>query len=166
MEVLVIVAIVTILSSVIITYTSESREQLALQIEKAKVAQVVSRAKSLSVSTYNDPEVPCGYGVHVGQDNQKYVLFSYKMDPCANLKTGVITIGGEGYSVVEEFSLAKPLRFNTGDVSDLDTIFFLPPDPKTLLWREQSPMENGSLRIDSTKESAEIKVNTGGQITF
>src|SRR5438105_773284 len=52
-ELLVSMMITMLLSGFIITYTSGGRAQTTLYVEQAKLGQLVSRAKSLSISTYN-----------------------------------------------------------------------------------------------------------------
>lgn len=164
-EVLVVVGITAVLSGIVITYTSSGRDRISLQIERAKLAQVISRAKALSVSTYNSPDVPCGYGVRIDKETRKYAIFRYKISPCSDLtRGGVITINGDGYSVLNEFNFSLPK--NMEFAGSVDTLFFLPPDPKTLIWKDGLIKDSGEIILKNLSDSYSVTVNSAGQITF
>lgn len=164
-EVLIVVVITTVLAGILITYTANSRNRVAMQIERAKLTQVISRAKALSVSTYNTPDVPCGYGVRVDAKERKYSIFRYKVSPCSSLSQGgVIAINGEGYENMKEFSFVLPPNMEFKGTAD--TIFFIPPDPRTLIWGEGLPKDSGEISITNKDDSYSVKINSAGQITF
>lgn len=171
-EVVIVVGISVLLTSVVLTYSSSGRDQVYLGIQKAQVAQIISKAKSLTVSTYNQPDVPCGYGVWFDYENAnpKYEIFRYKISPCpsfGDLKNSGI-VHGVGYEVQSKYTLPPNLKFKIGTPDQIDTIFFMPPDPKTLMWNNGGSEDSGGIYLETRNESAsaKVEVNSGGQITF
>jgi prepilin-type N-terminal cleavage/methylation domain-containing protein len=167
-EVVIVVGISVLLTSVVLSYSSTGRDQVYLSIEKAQVGQVIAKAKSLTISTYNQPDVPCGYGVWFDYPNKKYEIFRYKISPCSD----VVTLGiihGSGYSAEPQnkFSLPPNIAFGSG-ADQIDTVFFTPPDPKTYLWQESSPEISGKIYLKTVSGSATnwVSVSSAGQITF
>lgn len=169
-EVVIVVGISVLLTSVVLTYSSSGRDQVYLGIQKAQVAQVISKAKSLTVSTYNQPDVPCGYGVWFDYPNQKYEIFRYKISPCpsyGDLKNAGI-VHGPAYEAQSKYVLPPNLEFKTSVSDQIDTIFFMPPDPKTLIWNNGGSEDFGGIYLETKSKSASAKigVNSGGQVTF
>jgi prepilin-type N-terminal cleavage/methylation domain-containing protein len=171
-EVVIVVGISVLLTSVVLTYSSSGRDQVYLGIQKAQVAQIISKAKSLTVSTYNQPNVPCGYGVYFNYSdpaNPRYEIFRYKVSPCpsvSDLKNAGI-VHGPGYSPQSKYVLPPNLRFGTG-LHRMDTVFFMPPDPQTLIWENGASEDQGIIYLEtkSGSASAKVSVNSGGQVTF
>lgn len=164
-EVLVVLGVTILLSSVIITYSSESREQILLGIEKAKLVQVISKAKSLSISTYNQPDVPCGYGVVINIEERTYQLFRHKTTPCASIRTEGIEFAPGDLDPADLFSLPQNIRFEKQNGA-MEIVFFMPPDPVTLIWVDGERRDEGSIFLKTSKDEAVIKVSGAGQITF
>jgi len=145
-EVLIVLAISVLLTSVVLTYSASGRDQVYLGIQKAQLAQVISKAKSLAISTYNQPDVPCGYGVWFDYQSRRYEIFRYKISPCSDIRNLGIAINGAGYDSESKNQYLLPLNVNFGDGADrLDIVFFLPPDTKTFIWQLDNIKDTGGV---------------------
>ncbi|MEK7608824.1 MAG: prepilin-type N-terminal cleavage/methylation domain-containing protein [Patescibacteria group bacterium] len=165
-ETLIVIAITALLSSFVLTYTSTSREQVALYIEQSKLSQTVLRAKSLTLSTYNQPTIPCGYGVSIDAPTNTYTLFSYGTAPCGS----IASIDPSLVFVVKTNALSSQIRIANRPES-VQYILFSPPDPKTTIWREgggTSTSSDGMIVIEgrSGKQAIGVGVNFAGQVSF
>lgn len=164
LELLVVVAISALLSTIILTYGSGSRQQVALSIELTKMAQVISRAKSLAVATFNDPTA-CGYGVHFDYATREYYLAAYEAAPNCPSIASVTNIRAL------EARLRLPPEVDFGDgANKADDIFFVPPDPRTFAVIGGSLSGNATaniyLRTKDAVVAKTISVNHSGQINF
>lgn len=174
-EVMVVLAVTMMLSAVILVYNSSTRDTLLLFTEKARVAQLILRAKSLALSTYTgggEAEAPCGYGVRIDHDAGVYALVSYSPPDC-RVRTSVDT-QASSFQVAElsSFTLPRMLEFrNVGNGQDTSYIVFIPPDPAVLIAEEGgSLIYNGlgkiRLGIRGKETDAIVSVNAAGQITY
>ena len=170
-ELLVTVAVTALMASLIIVYGSASRQQVTLSIETAKLGQIISQAKSMSISTYNQTPAPCGYGVHIDYNAQKYYLGSYQVLPdCKSVVSGAAF--QMGWTVVlKSYALAAEVRFSyLTATNSVDDVFFVPPDPKTVTSVSGllSTQASGNVFL-VTKDGAvtkKISINPVGQINF
>ncbi len=166
-EILVVIGVTALLSSLIVTYTSTSRDQVALSIEQAKLAQMVSRAKSLSLATYGREEVPCGYGVYIDYSLQEYTLFAYPPGACADIpRVDPDTVMN---NAVDKVALPKNVRLRASEDA-LGAVLFIPPDPRTLIWQsgDNATSTFGKIILNPPSGSPQksVEVGVGGQITF
>ncbi len=172
-EVMVVLAVTAMLSTLILVYNASTRETLRLFTEKARVAQLILRAKSLALSTYTEGGVTrCGYGVRLNRSAGTYDLVSYSPPSCAvrdRIDTDVATFETVQLS---SFTLPPTLEFeNKNDGHDVSYIMFIPPDPAVLIGLEDgSLVSNGSgniaMKIKGQKTDAIVKINAAGQVTF
>ncbi len=75
-EVLVVIAVLGILTSISIGFSRTNAKQLAVFTERAAFVSAILRTKSLAIQTYVFPPgaaVPCGFGIHV--TNTGYTIF-------------------------------------------------------------------------------------------
>ena len=173
-EVLVVIAITSLLAGMILTYSTASRDQVALRVEQAKLAQTIVKAKSLTVSTYNDPVIPCGYGVHIDYDADRYQLFSYGVpegSPGPAQCTGIDMEANPDLRVdVTEEKLPPSLTFAAPENEAIEYVLFLPPNPNTWIWlRGDSSTSTAGLVTISSKSgdySVEVTVSSAGQVSF
>jgi prepilin-type N-terminal cleavage/methylation domain-containing protein len=179
-EVIIVIGITTVLAGLILTYTSDSRDQVAMYVEEAKLAQTISRAKALSITTFNQPggraEIPCGYGVFFNYDAQTYNLFSYKTPKCvfaqsldlSEMEEGDCTIGVPACSISSAVLPRNVKLFFEGKEDSIDTVFFIPPDPKTWVWNKDaiSTSTSGRVYLSTSKTNVSVYVGPGGQISF
>lgn len=164
-EVLIVIAITSLLAGLMLTYTSTSRDQVALYVEEAKLAQNISRSKSLALATYNRPEVPCGYGVGIDYDSSSYSLFAYRAEDCSE----VDFLSAAGKEEISSFALPPNVRFAPPGAASIEDVMFLPPEPRTWIWHAGSlaTSTGGEIVLMTPAGSTvTIKVGVGGQITF
>jgi prepilin-type N-terminal cleavage/methylation domain-containing protein len=167
-ELLVVIVVVTILSAVMISYNSASRAQLAVMVEEARIAQLLLRAKSLAVATYNQPSVPCGFGLHIDYAARRYSLATYDIPTCANLPSAALASIA---SDVEVFTLNTDLLFDREtDPTTAHDIVFVPPQPSVLLSNPSGLILSGTgfvhLRGRVGSATGDVSVNSAGQVTF
>ena len=169
-ELLVTISITALLASYMILYGSASRQQITLSIEAAKLAQVVSRAKSLSTSGFSQVSPPCGYGVEVDYVAQKYFLLTYQILPdCKSVYSGgAITLGAS--TVLQNYSLASQVQLANSAGDALTDVIFVPPDPRvvTNISGALSTSTSGAFYLKTADGTVTktVKVNAGGQISF
>lgn len=172
-EVLVVIAITSLLAGLILSYSSTSRDRVALYVEQAKLSQTIAKAKSLTVSTYNDPVIPCGYGVHMDYAEGTYSLFSYGVAPGSNQPAecdNITTLDpGLRMDVVTE-RLPANLVFEDPDGQAIEDILFLPPNPDTWIWLYGDTSTSTEGRVPVTSRSGSfsvyVLVSNAGQISF
>lgn len=179
-EVLVVIAITSLLAGLILSYSSASRDRVALYVEQAKLAQTIVKAKSLTVSTYNDPVIPCGYGVHIDYAESSYQIFSYGVEEGSNEAAkcdDISELKPELMIQTESNKLPPNLQFRDPETpsqeydEDIRDILFLPPNPETRIWLYR---DNGATstagRVQLTTKSGafsvDVLVSSAGQVTF
>jgi type II secretory pathway pseudopilin PulG len=182
-EILVVLGITAALAGLVLTYTSASRDQVAMYVEEAKLAQTVSRAKALAITTFDQPggrnEIPCGYGVHFdyASQPQTYTLFSYKVQDCAivnaldlsDLASGQCTSDSKACTIASAI-LPKNVALVASGEDPIENVLFIPPDPKTWVWYQGADATSttgaGHIYLAAAKISVKVFVGQGGQITF
>ncbi len=173
-ELLVVLAITTLLSGILIIYNHTSRQQIALRVEEARIVEIISRAKSLSLATYREPSNSsvCGYGIHIDYHIMTYTLFRYARGSVSSCEE-ITGVDRDLEQTVSTFSLGNQLIFAAAPSNGgrkIDDLVFIPPNPTTFIQSGEAGVANGSGSItmqiqDSTLE-ATITVNAAGQITF
>lgn len=169
-ELLVTILITVMLSSLVITYSSFGRLQIALYVEQARIAQAISRAKSLALASYANPQKSiCGYGLHVDYENRQYAIFEYAVPDCKNI-LNIDSTQSQYYREIEKYTLSSGLNLVISEGESLRDVFFLPPDPQTKIWRvgEALPSNSGKIKMRTADGSAivEVSVTIAGQISF
>lgn len=157
-ELLVVVSITAMLSSVLILYSRIGERQILLFREQAKVINLIARAKSLALQTYIDGTSVCGYGIHFSLPSTM-ILFRDLAADCAasdNVYSGVS----------EDFShliLSAGIVFSSSDVTD---ILFIPPDPTVKL--DNGGKNSGVITMQTIDggTQARVKINSSGQISI
>lgn len=168
-EMLVVVTITVLLSSFLIVYGTGSRQQIALSVEAAKMAQVILRAKSLAVATFNYPVVPCGYGVHIDYLTGSYHIFRYEetISACSNLDPGLLSHSYPPRSIIQSFQVDGNVQF-VDDAGQVEDILFIPPNPRVLVWDGAGYITEGVISLVSKNGSSrvDVAVDSSGQVTF
>jgi type II secretory pathway pseudopilin PulG len=176
-ELMITFAIIIILSSYIILSNKTNRSQIILSLEQAKLVDALNTAKSLTLSTYVEGNSSCGYGVYINYPNNSYEIFKYGQPPnCGAIASSSINSTDPSYTQIKTINLPKEVVFDNLKNNKLDVIFFIPPDPKTLIWRDnfQNPITENDPNYETniylkTKDgsmSKTIKVNIISQISF
>jgi prepilin-type N-terminal cleavage/methylation domain-containing protein len=176
-ELIVVFGVISILSSYLILYNKVSQSQIVLSLEQAKIIELLNQAKSLSISTYLNANASCGYGVNINYPDRSYELFSYGISGpgCKNIQS--IDTSSSTYILIgQKNTLPKELKFNNATSNYLNTIFYMPPQPKILIWQENNPIPinesstnyEAKIYLQTQDNSLEkiIKVNIMGQISF
>lgn len=159
-EMLVVVAILMLLTSITILYGRTGEEQVSLFRSQAEIIGVLNRAKTLSLQIYfSGGEKVCGYGVHFDKTQEAFFLFKDLADDCstANHKYDNVNEQMESPRL-----LPKNLRF--GDLTSVTDVDFVPPDPKTYL-TPTSTEATVIIQNEAGTANVKIKINQGGQIT-
>lgn len=166
-------AVTAMLSALILVYNASTRETLRLFSEKARVAQLILRAKSLSLSTYSEEDTPCGYGVRLDRAAARYALVAYRPRVCA--ERARVDTDPDVFEVVQlsDFELPATLAFAEGadETRDASYVLFIPPDPAVLVAREDGTLVEGgdgviAMTIKGRDTDAIVTVNAAGQITY
>lgn len=172
-ELLVVIGITALLAGLLVLYGSTGRQQTILSIESTKISQLISRAKTLSISTYEDPSSPCGYGVRVDYSARTYALTSYKVSPdCKSVASSSQSISIQSTETQNTFSLPAGVTFNSDPSlqNKIQDVFFVPPDPKTVISVGGGLLRDitGYIYLTTADGSAtrRISVNASGQITY
>ncbi|MGD1003685.1 MAG: prepilin-type N-terminal cleavage/methylation domain-containing protein [Minisyncoccia bacterium] len=149
-EILIVLAITALLSSLAIVYTHVGQNQISLSIEESKVAQLILEAKELSVATYSSNSPTCAYGVAFNYASSTYSLFAYNAAVTSPLYPGrQICPSLASTSVAFNASDTQPyqpgswqvhtaqgvvLDGSGGAASDtIQYILFYPPNPCTMI---------------------------------
>ncbi len=167
-EILVVLGIMAILSVVFIGYGRESSKQLLLATSQTRTVGVVSRAKSLSISTFlgsiavvADPDAVklCAYGVHVDRGASEMFIFKDLAKDCA-VSDDIYGGGDERLNgELDSFKLeASVLAFVDNPIENLHDIVFIPPDPKIII--------NGDATIPDAKIGLGFKDGSGSPVVI
>jgi len=161
-ELLVVMAIMGLLTSLVITYSRTGERQIVLFKDQASLISLLIKARSLSVGTLGEVVAPCGYGVNFNESGSVIIFkdSSPGNDPKCLDADNVYNSGEEK---VEEFILNPALKFDELDLAD---IVFIPPMPKVVIDNDKTKLE-AIIKIKSISGSGEraIKVTNAGQIT-
>jgi prepilin-type N-terminal cleavage/methylation domain-containing protein len=176
-EILVFVAISAMLSTIAILYSRTGQNQVALYVEASKISQFILQAKELSISTYGNAGVSCGYGVAIDISRQAYSIFSYAPSgapPCpaaasvssiAPADTAQYTPGTWNVKPAQNIILK-----DGGNNDSIAYVLFYPPAPATILIDNGAGLAHKTSYVYlSTSDGAAstiISVNTSGQVSL
>jgi len=152
-EILIVLAITSVLSGLAIVYSHVGQNQISLSIEESKIAQLILRAKELSIATYTANDATCAYGVQFNLANSSYSLFAYDSATssgsgikatCPSVARTSAAIDAGAIGIYEQgswqlhtaagVSLIDPANLAASEASDtIQDILFYPPDPCTLI---------------------------------
>ncbi|MCX6703022.1 MAG: prepilin-type N-terminal cleavage/methylation domain-containing protein [Candidatus Wolfebacteria bacterium] len=163
-EMLIVVAITAMLSSLLIVYNRTGEYQIVLFREQSKLASAVFRAKTLSVATFGKSESPCGYGVHLDPGGSYFIyrVFPLAGEDCFSPSMSKKYVDGASDKFESDFFLPSTISFVDLDVSD---IFFMPPNPDTYIFNASGGDARIVLAITQTGNSSAVVVTPAGQIT-
>lgn len=165
-ELLVVLGIMAMLSSIAILYSRTGENQILLFKEQSKVISVILRAKSLALQTFAESAAGvCGYGVHfTGAPDNQFILFKDLAASGSDCGTADQKYSGatENFEVNQ---LDPALKFAQLDLTD---IVFVPPDPLVFLNPAPAVGQTSVLIKIATQDGAsevKIKVNNAGQVS-
>lgn len=171
-EMLVTLGIITMLSTMILAYSRQSESVANLVREGNRIVFEMQKAQSLSMlvlqeDSPNEKEV-CGWGIYIGKSNipaEKFILFA---DFCEELSGGELK-GNNQYDEsqgekTEEINLLKGIEiFET----NIDSIVFVPPEPKIKFIPDLFEGDNAFIRIrlkNFPDQYYEIQISKVGQV--
>ena len=172
-EIIVVLGITALLSSIMISYNYVSRQQLALYSEQMKFVETIFRAKSLALSPYTQSSGGdiCGYGIHVDYEAKNYSLFNYNK-PQGTTCQGINSIDINSENIISTVEIDKNVKFmnSQNGTARYDDFLFISPDPITLVSSDGTTINNGSVSVTVQTQdgslSADISVNSAGLINF
>lgn len=193
MEILVVIAISVVLSTIAIVYSNQGRNQVALSVDAAKVSQLILQAKQLAIATYNsNPGTPaCGYGMYFNIPSSTYSLFIYSPPSarsggfCPSLASATASTFDPANDVFEysqqswQVPVAEGLVLqdqtagsgNPGSPSAVAVIFF-PPNPQTLITNvdDDGAFSTTTAYVDiATADGSVVRnitITSAGQVSF
>ena len=176
LELLVVMSITVALAAMVLGYSRESSNQLALASTESKILSLINRAKFLSIETYfgggrsGDQRI-CAYGVKVDTFKREMFIFQdlSSTGNCPGDSDGSYT---ESYSKNQDERLYGELNEvkleNTAltfGETDLEEVIFIPPDPQTKINNSDATKEaKVSVKLKEGNGQFVITVNKYGQI--
>ena len=165
-EMLVVLGITAMLSSVFICYGGTIKDQVSLFSEEAKMVQVLYKAKTYSVQALkmdggiNSGKAACGYGVHFNTTTRSYFIFLKGRDSgglCPSADSGLGYFNEEPKGSVNVVD-SRVFFSGVGD------IVFKPPKPEVYFYPNNS--FGGKVKLCNLNESfcREVTVNKVGQV--
>ena len=205
-EMLVVIGITTLLSVVAIGYSKAGQNEVALTVETSKVAELILQAKALAINTYGGTSDGntriCAFGVHfevADQTNVTYSLFAYGVDRksqshCPSVASttaiglnGTLANGQNGIGLIQPYEpsswnipVAQGVKIDYQAALPADAltdVMFFPPDPATLISRNDPTGYNGDFMpspqtsyiylstVDGLNKTV-ISVSPDGQVNF
>lgn len=159
LEMMVVISIMILLSSVLILYSRTGENQIVLFRDQSRLITGLNRAKSLSIQSFDVSSPSCAFGVHLSKAENAFLIFRDLATDCQNADH-IYTDSGE---LFESYQLSPRLKF--GEIT-LTDIVFIPPDPKTLIDNDSNKTEAAIvLETLNGNTSLEVKINNVGQIT-
>ncbi len=180
-EMLVVMSITLVLSAILIGYARESGRQMLLISSQAKIVNLISRAKSLSVATFIDEKgLPvgsdalkiCGYGVHVDKDlGQVFIFRDLAVDCSADDPARRYVYDDKDdvklTSTLDVFSVPDTI-VQFGDDTTLIDVLFIPPDPTIVVNANADPsLQSAKVTLQSKDKALNflVKIDNAGKIS-
>ncbi len=160
-ETIVVVAVISILSIVMLANHQGSQKQQSVQRAAHQLAGDIRRAQNMAMaSVEHEGAIPDGYGIHVIKNKNSYILFADTNNNQKRNGAGDEDIESIIFSSDVEISNIKPAPSAQAD------IFFEPPDPTTYINGDSSAGEYTTITLifPGTSYCKEITVKTSGQI--
>ena len=167
-EVLVVMGITIVLTSLAMAYGRGSESRLALTTEQVNVAVAVNRAKSLTLGRMKMPDTPpgwdvCAFGVHFDPTTipHRFIIFQdIEPEGSCSKASNQYTYGGSGGEANETVKIAElnsQVRF---DFTEKKEFAFLPPFLEAVS-PEDLPLEIGLITLDGKSEGKIIITEFG-----
>lgn len=170
-EMIVVIGITAIMSSILVGYSREGNRQLILTNTEAKLISLANRAKFLSIETFfentgagSDGRIVCAYGVKVDRSAREIFIFQDRASVCpANNEydSGVdIRLNSELDSI-----RLDPASVSMTDATNLNTVMFIPPDPDIIINNNTSNQSASVvIQLVGSSKSFKMSINKAGQI--
>jgi len=172
-ELIVVMGIVAILSSILVGYSRQSSRNLLLTSTEAKTLSLISRAKFLSIETFFEQLGQplgagriCAYGVHVDYDEGEIFIFQERSttDDCT-VTDKIYNPSGEDAKLTGELDVVKVDTNILTLAGSLDNVVFVPPDPDVFINGNDTTREAEiELGLVNDKTKFIVIVNDAGQV--
>jgi prepilin-type N-terminal cleavage/methylation domain-containing protein len=160
-ETIVVIAVVSILSIVMMANYQGSQKQQSVQRAAHQLAGDIRRAQNMAMaSTEQGGVIPDGYGIYIIKNSNSYILFADTNNNQSRNGTGDEDIELINFiSGVEVFNISPPPAVHAD-------IFFEPPDPTTYINGNSSAGKQTTitLKAQGTSYIKTVTVKTSGQI--
>ena len=173
LELVVVIGIIVILTSMVAGYSREGGRQLALVSTETKMLNLLNRAKFLSIETFfgggrKGDERICAYGVKVDTANEEMFIFQDLSTEasCPGNSNGVYDEGEQLAGELNEIKLQSTSVAFSGE-TNLSEVIFIPPDPQTKIKKsDTSEVSEAKLFVKLREGDGRfiISVNNAGQI--
>jgi len=158
-ELLVVIAVISILSAIILPSYRTGERLFALQRSAYKVAQDIRRAQEMAMSAKEfQGSLPSRYGIEFGKNRDYYILFADLNDNGKRESSDI---------EVERITLEKGIKIQdllTPSSKDMVWVAFKPPDPLTTI---RDPGDRSILSIqliNASNQTKIVSVNNAGLI--
>lgn len=170
-EILVVISITAVFSLMSLTYSKAGERQTALYVEAQKLAGLIFRAKSLSLTTYRDANPNrCGYGIEINYAAKTYSLFAYQEPSVPNCPS--LTSAPPNFrTMISTYAIDSRLVLKNSASDSLSLVLFVPPNPKTLISFDDGASVSGGpaqvyLETSDSLAQRTIAINSYGQVDF
>lgn len=171
-ELMVVMAIVAFLTTILVGYSRQSGRQLLLSSTEAKILNLVSRAKFLSIETFfkdlggaATPRKICAYGIHVDASANEIFIFQDRMPEGAGCPASDKYEPGVNdarlFGELDSVKINPDLMTLSGTLGD---IVYIPPDPDVVI--NDSGVGDATIEVNLKDGSGGfvITVNDAGQV--
>ncbi len=166
-EIVVVIGIISILSSMMLGYSQRNSKQVLLATTQAKLASIFARAKFLSIQSffYSGPrnEIICGHGVGIDVNGERVFIFQDIIDGglCPSDPESYVFDSGDRVLDGELNQLQLAGRAVGIERTDSDYVIFIPPEPVV---KFDSDLEESSVVISDGDLEFSVTVTKDGQI--
>jgi len=171
-ELMVVMAIVTFLTTILVGYSRQSGRQLLLSSAEARILSLVSRAKFLSIETFlkdlggaGPTRKVCAYGVHMDTVKNEIFIFQDRKPAAAGCPASDKYEPGANdarlFGELDSVKIDPDLMTLDGTLKD---IVYIPPDPDVII--NNSGAGEATIKVDLKDGSGGfvITVTNAGQV--
>jgi len=161
-EIVLILGIIAILSSIILPNYKDARAQFALERSAHKLAQDIRRVAEMALSSSECPvgttcvgTVPPRYGIYISLNPPRAILFADTNSP-----VGMYTSGDD---LIEELNIEQEVfikDINVGSPPKKTSITFEPPAPTVKIKWDSDGDDGASVIITLALKSNQLKIKT------
>jgi len=174
LELIVVMGIVAILTSILAGYSRQSSTQLILSSKEAQILNLISRAKLLSIETFFQeigsqptPLKICAYGIHVDTTANEVFIFQDRMPEATGCGSSDNSYNSsDDARLTSELDVVKINPETLALSGTLQDVVYIPPDPDVVI-NNNDAKKDASIKVDlvSGSRSFIINVYKSGQVS-
>lgn len=168
-EVLVVIAIISILAAILLGYSRNNSRQIFLTSLISKTEALIANARASSIQTFfnNPSDVICAHGVQFDVDAQKAYVFQFIEEPGSCPDEARINDYRDPSKFKRLDGSSNQVSFESNQFSvELGEssfyMIFIPPDPVTIFEDSIAESETLNIRVDNLKGS--VTMTKYGQV--